>query len=139
MSYWLSLLPFGIFSFFSGFDIHSKHYIKSQHTVKKMLQTTSCFLVVLFFAVNSQQHKQILYSRLLNEVTDYSLAVLYGEGLRFSHCAELCCEDDFCAEFLYSETNRQCFGLHYANKRRYSYQYMVLASSQMLHFKRGIL
>lgn len=104
-----------------------------------MLQTTSCFLVTLLFAVNGQKQRQVLYSRLLSEVTDYSLAVLYGIEVRFSKCAEICCEDDFCAEFLYSETSGQCIGLHYANKGSYSYLDIVPATPKMLRFKRGIL
>lgn len=101
-----------------------------------MLQTTSCFLVALLSAVNGQQQRQVLYSRLVDEVTDYSLAVVYGKGVRFSKCAEICCEDDFCAEFLYSETNGQCIGLHYAKKGSYSYQNIVPATPKMLRFKR---
>lgn len=60
-----------------------------------MLQTTSFLLVALVFATKGQQQKQVLYSRLMNEVTDFSLAVLYRVEVRFSHCAELCFEDDY--------------------------------------------
>lgn len=86
-----------------------------------MLQTTSFLLVALVFATKGQQQKQVLDSRLMNEVTDFSLAVLYGVEVRFSHCAELCFEDDYCAEFIYSETSRHYIGLHYVNKGSYSY------------------
>lgn len=55
-----------------------------------MLQTTSCFLVALLSVVNSQQQKQVLYSRLVDEVTKYALAVLYGTEEHFSHCAGRC-------------------------------------------------
>lgn len=116
-----------------------KHQKQTQHTTSKMLQTTSFLLVALVFATNGQQQRQVLYSRLMNEVTDFSLAVLYEVEVRFSQCAELCFEDDYCAEFLYSETSRQCFGLHYVNKVSYSYQIVVSPSTQMLHYKRGKL
>lgn len=103
-----------------------------------MLQTTSCFLVALLSAVNGQQQKQVLYSRLVDEVTKYSLAVLYGTEEHFPHCAGRCFEDNYCAEFLYSETSGQCFGIHYVKTGNYLYQNDIPASSEILHFKRGI-
>lgn len=103
-----------------------------------MLQTTSCFLVALLSVVNSQQQKQVLYSRLVDEVTKYSLAVLYGTEEHFSHCAGRCFGDNYCAEFLCSGTSGQCFGIHYVKTGNYSYKNDIPASSEMLHFKRGI-
>lgn len=103
-----------------------------------MLIISSWFVVVLLFSVHCLQ-RQFWYSRMDKEVTNSSLAVLYGEVVSLVHCAGLCSGDDYCMEFLYSETSRQCIGLHCVNKGSHSYQYVVPTFSRMLYFGKGKL
>nr|XP_034319113.1 hepatic lectin-like [Crassostrea gigas] len=83
--------------------------------------------------------RQTSYSRLYKEVANSSLAVLYGEDCSRVHCAGLCSEDDYCVKFLYSETSRQCIGLHCVKKEGYSYQYAVPDSGQMLLYEKEFI
>lgn len=83
--------------------------------------------------------RQTWYSRLDNEVTNSSLAVLYGEDSSIVHCAGLCSGDDYCMKFLYSDPSKECIGLHCVQKETYSYQYVVSDSAKMLLFEKGIL
>nr|XP_034321033.1 collectin-12-like [Crassostrea gigas] len=98
-----------------------------------MLRTSSWFVVALLFLVHCLQ-RQFWYSRLYKEVANSSLAVLYGEDCSLVHCAGLCSGDDYCMEFLYSETSRQCIGLACVRKESFSHQYVVLESAQMLRY-----
>lgn len=104
------------------------------HTVETMFRTSCWFLVALFFSANCLK-RQFFYSRLGKKGTNLSLAVLYGEDCSLLHCAGLCSGDDYCMEFLYSETSRQCLGLHCVKNK--SHQYVVPESEQMLLFKKG--
>lgn len=108
------------------------------HTVGTMFRISCWFMVVILFSVHCLQ-KQTWYSRLYKEVTSSSLTVLNGEGVSFVHCAGLCTGDDYCIEFLYSETSGQCIGHHYVKKGSYSYKYVVPASPRLLYFKKGKL
>uniref|UniRef100_K1QUK2 Aggrecan core protein n=1 Tax=Magallana gigas TaxID=29159 RepID=K1QUK2_MAGGI len=71
-------------------------------------------------------------------MTTSSLAVLHEEVSSIVYCAELCSEDDYCMEFLYSDINRQCIALHCVKKESYSCQYFVLGSTQMLHYEKEL-
>lgn len=108
----------------------------NDHTFKTMFRLSCWFLVALLFSVHCLQ-RQILYSRLYKEVSNSSLAVPLGKVASRVHCAILCFGDDYCAEFLYSETSRQCVGLHCVKKGSYLYQYKVLETAQMLHYEKG--
>lgn len=107
------------------------------NTVETMVRLFSWFLVAFLFSVHCLQ-RQMMYSRLDQEMTNSSLAVLYGEGVSLVHCAGLCTGDDYCTEFLYSETSGHCVGLHCVNKESYSY-HVVPASPRMLYFVKGKL
>lgn len=109
------------------------------HTVvKTMFRISGWFFVALFFSVYCLQ-KQTWYSRLYKEVTNSPITLLYGKGVSFVHCAGLCTGDDYCIEFLYSETSSLCIGHHYVKKGCYSYQYVLPASPRLLYFKKGKL
>ncbi|XP_052695391.1 collectin-12-like [Crassostrea angulata] len=100
-----------------------------------MLRTSSWFVAALLFSVHCLQ-RQFWYSRLYKEVTNSSLAILYGEDCSLVHCAGLCSGDDYCMEFLYSETSRHCIGLHCVKKDNYLYQCMGPESSDMLRYEK---
>lgn len=104
--------------------------------VKNMFRLSFSIFSAFLFSVYCLQRKN-WYSRLDKEMTTSSLAVLHGEVSSIVHCAELCSEDDYCMEFLYSDINRQCIRLHCVKKESYSYQYVVLGSTQMLHYEKG--
>lgn len=108
------------------------------HSVETMFTLSCWFIVGLLFSVHCLQ-KQTRYSRLYKEVNNSSLTVLNREGVIFVHCAGLCTGDDYCIEFLYSETSGQCIRHHYVKKGSYSYEYVVQASPRMLYFKKGKL
>lgn len=101
-----------------------------------MLRLFCCFLVALFFPVQCLQ-RQILYSRLDKEVTNFSLTVLHGEIASLVHCAELCSRDDNCMEFVYSKTSRHCIGLHCLKTDNFAYQYVSPTPYQGLYFGKG--
>ncbi|XP_052695029.1 CD209 antigen-like [Crassostrea angulata] len=100
-----------------------------------MFRTSCWFLVAVLFSVHCLQ-RQFWYSRLYKELTNSSLAVLYGEVASLVHCAGLCSGDDYCMEFLYSETSRLCIGLHCVREESFSHQYVVLESAQMLRYRK---
>lgn len=102
------------------------------------VRTMSWFVVALLFSVHCLQ-RQFWYSRLYKEVTNSSLAILYGEDCSLVHCAGLCSGDDYCMEFLYSEISKHCIGLHCVKKDNYLYQYMGPESSHMLRYEKGNL
>lgn len=103
--------------------------------VKNMFRLSFSIFSAFLFSVYCLQRKN-WYSRLDKEMTTSSLAVLHEEVSSIVHCAELCSEDDYCMEFLYSDINR-CIRLHCVKKESYSYQYVVLGSTQMLHYEKG--
>lgn len=115
---------------------HFKYW--SVCTVRTMFRTLSWFFAALLFSVHCLQ-RQFWYSRLYKEVTNSSLAILYGEDCSLVHCAGLCSGDDYCMEFLYSEISRHCIGLHCVKKDNYLYQYMGPESSHMLRYEKGNL
>lgn len=100
-----------------------------------MLRLFCCFLVALFFSVQCLQ-RQILYSRLDKEVTNFSLTVLH-EIASLIHCADLCSRDDYCMEFVYSETSGHCIGLHCLKTDNYAYQYVSPTPYRGLYFGKG--
>lgn len=115
---------------------HFKYW--SVCTVRTMFRTLSWFFAALLFSVHCLQ-RQFWYSRLYKEVTNSSLAILYGDDCSLVHCAGLCSGDDYCMEFLYSEISRHCIGLHCVKKDNYLYQYMGPESSHMLRYEKGNL
>lgn len=119
-----------------GFLVSMLNYL--YNTVETMFRLLYWILAAFPFYAHCLQ-RQTSYSRLYKEVANSSLAVLYGEDCSRVHCAGLCSEDDYCMKFLYSETSRQCIGLHCVKKEGYSYQYAVPDSGQMLLYEKGIL
>lgn len=118
-----------------------QHFTSSSilsYSCETMFRISGWFFVALFFSVYCLQ-KQTWYSRLYKEVTNSPITLLYGKGVSFVHCAGLCTVDDYCIEFLYSETSSLCIGHHYVKKGSYSYQYVLPASPRLLYFKKGKL
>lgn len=108
------------------------------YSCETMFRILGWFVVALLFSFHSLQ-RQTWYNKVYKELTNSSITVLNGKGVSFVHCAGLCTGDDYCIEFLYSETSRRCIGHHYVKKGSYSYQYVLPASPRMLYFKKGKL
>lgn len=108
------------------------------HTCDAMFKISCLILIAIIFSVHSMQ-RQFLYSILDKEVTNSSLAVPYGEVASRVYCAGLCSGDDYCMEFFYNTTSRQCIGLHCVKKGNYSYQFIAPAPLSMLYFGKGYI
>ncbi|XP_052695309.1 collectin-12-like [Crassostrea angulata] len=102
-----------------------------------MFRISCLILIAIIFSVHSMQ-RQFLYSILDKEVTNSSLAMPYGEVASRVYCAGLCSGDDYCMEFFYNTTSRQCIGLHCVKKGNYSYQFIAPAPLSMLYFGKEI-
>lgn len=69
-------------------------------------------------------------------MTNFSLTVLH-EIASLIHCADLCSRNDYCMEFVYSETSRHCIGLHCLKTDNYAYQYVSPTPYRGLYFGKG--